>query len=306
MTIKQLPDFAFRSATDYATADGAAPRALRPGRSAAPSSMSWSGCRSSPSSALRGSAPVSSCWSSRSSSARSTGRRGCGAASATSGSPSPSRSSTRSCPTGRRWTGVAAEDVRTRPAPERLPCPRGDRRRRHPVPVRRSPPVHQDGDPAHPPRADPVPDRRGGRPRGSATSRAWCVAEGQSLTVQPIGTPGLLLVKNIDFEAPRLRHRPSDRLHDRPGGLPGRPPDRAQDDPGQRSAVGRGLHVPPERVRAGAARRAEDSRRRAAVGRAGPDDRRGVRPAVRLDRHPGPRHGSQARSSTRTPTATPS
>lgn len=28
------------------------------------------------------------------------------------------------------------------------------------------------------------------------------VAEGQSLTVQPIGTPGLLLVKNIDFEAP--------------------------------------------------------------------------------------------------------
>jgi cytochrome c biogenesis protein len=28
------------------------------------------------------------------------------------------------------------------------------------------------------------------------------VAEGSSLTVQPIGTPGLLLVKNIDFEAP--------------------------------------------------------------------------------------------------------
>jgi cytochrome c biogenesis protein len=30
------------------------------------------------------------------------------------------------------------------------------------------------------------------------------VAEGSSLTVQPIGTPGLLLVKNIDFEAPGL------------------------------------------------------------------------------------------------------
>jgi cytochrome c biogenesis protein len=30
------------------------------------------------------------------------------------------------------------------------------------------------------------------------------VAEGESLTVQPIGTPGLLLVKNIDFEAPGL------------------------------------------------------------------------------------------------------
>ena len=28
------------------------------------------------------------------------------------------------------------------------------------------------------------------------------VAEGESLTVQPIGTPGLLLVKNIEFEAP--------------------------------------------------------------------------------------------------------
>ena len=28
------------------------------------------------------------------------------------------------------------------------------------------------------------------------------VSEGQSLTVQPIGTPGLLLVKNLDFEAP--------------------------------------------------------------------------------------------------------
>jgi cytochrome c biogenesis protein len=30
------------------------------------------------------------------------------------------------------------------------------------------------------------------------------VAEGEALTVQPIGTPGLLLVKNLDFEAPGL------------------------------------------------------------------------------------------------------
>ena len=41
----------------------------------------------------------------------------------------------------------------------------------------------------------------------AATSRlgdeqGLVVAEGESLTVQPIGTPGLLLVKNIDFEAP--------------------------------------------------------------------------------------------------------
>ena len=28
------------------------------------------------------------------------------------------------------------------------------------------------------------------------------VAEGESLTVQPIGTPGLLLVRNLGFEAP--------------------------------------------------------------------------------------------------------
>jgi cytochrome c biogenesis protein len=43
----------------------------------------------------------------------------------------------------------------------------------------------------------------------AATSRlgdeqGLVVAEGSSLTVQPIGTPGLLLVKNIDFEAPGL------------------------------------------------------------------------------------------------------
>ena len=34
------------------------------------------------------------------------------------------------------------------------------------------------------------------------------VAEGESLTVQPIGTPGLLLVRNLGFEAPGLRDRP--------------------------------------------------------------------------------------------------
>jgi cytochrome c biogenesis protein len=37
------------------------------------------------------------------------------------------------------------------------------------------------------------------------------VAEGESLTVQPIGTPGLLLVKNLDFEAPGFETgRPTD------------------------------------------------------------------------------------------------
>ena len=33
------------------------------------------------------------------------------------------------------------------------------------------------------------------------------VAEGESLTVQPIGTPGLLLVQNLGFDAPGLRDR---------------------------------------------------------------------------------------------------
>ena len=37
------------------------------------------------------------------------------------------------------------------------------------------------------------------------------VAEGESLTVQPIGTPGLLLVRNLDFEAPGFdTGRPTD------------------------------------------------------------------------------------------------
>src|SRR4029079_13317767 len=37
------------------------------------------------------------------------------------------------------------------------------------------------------------------------------VAEGESLTVQPIGTPGLLLVKNLDFKAPGFETgRPTD------------------------------------------------------------------------------------------------
>jgi len=50
----------------------------------------------------------------------------------------------------------------------------------------------------------------------AATSRlgdeqGLVVAEGESLTVQPIGTPGLLLVKNLGFEAPGLDSgRPTD------------------------------------------------------------------------------------------------
>ena len=48
------------------------------------------------------------------------------------------------------------------------------------------------------------------------------VPEGESLTVQPIGTPGLLLVKNLGFDAPGARQRPGQRFHDGPRRLPGR------------------------------------------------------------------------------------
>ena len=199
------------------------PRPLRPAARARRSSTSSSGCGCSRSSARRGSAPRWSCWSSRSWSARSTGRRGCGAACATSGSPSPSRSSTRSLPDRAAMDGVAG--------------------RRRP----RRPPARTASTSARRPTADGTRYLYGDRHQytklatllthlglilflvaAAATSRlgdeqGLVVAEGESLTVQPIGTPGLLLVKNLDFEAPGFETGQADRLHDRPGGLPGRP-----------------------------------------------------------------------------------
>ena len=76
---------------------------------------------------------------------------------------------------------VPAEDVRGRPAQERLPRPRGDRRRRDALPLRRPPPVHEARDAVHPPRADPVPRRGRRRPRGSGDEQGLVVAEGESL-----------------------------------------------------------------------------------------------------------------------------
>ncbi len=183
------------------------------------------------------------------------------------------------------------------PAPERLPGPRGDRRGRHTLPVRRPSPVHQDGDPVHPRRADRLPDRRrrdlaarrgagAGRGRGCVPDRPADRHAGPAAGQEP-GLPGA-----------RPGDRPGQRLHHRPGRLPRRPRDRPQDDPGQRPAVGGGLHVPPERVRSGAAPRPARRRRPGPVGRAGPDDRFGRRAAVRHARRPGPRSGSAARCST--------
>ena len=129
------------------------------------------------------------------------------------------------------------------------------------------------------------------------------VPEGESLTVQPIGTPGLLLVKNLDFEAPGFDTGQASRLHHGPRRLPERPADRAQDHPGQRPAVDRRLHVPPERVRAGAVPHRQGRGRAAAVGRRGPADRCGRRLAIRHPPGPGPRHRPRSSCSARPTTA---
>ena len=117
------------------------------------------------------------------------------------------------------------------------------------------------------------------------------VGEGDTLTVQPIGTPGLAARQELPVRGARLpRDRPGDRLHDRPRRLPERPGDRAQDDPGERSARRRRLHVPRERVRGGARAAHQRRRRQAAVGRPGAPDRHSRSPAVRNAGGAGPRH----------------
>ena len=129
------------------------------------------------------------------------------------------------------------------------------------------------------------------------------MAEGESLTVQPIGTPGLLLVKNFDFEAPGFdTGAPTDFTTDLAVYQDGQR-DRPQDDPGQRPAVDRRLHVPPERLRAGPAPRAQERGRGDPPRRARPHDRRRRRAALRLDRHPRSRHGAASSCSTRRPMA---
>ncbi len=119
------------------------------------------------------------------------------------------------------------------------------------VPLRRPPPVHEDGDAPDPHRPGPVPARGGGH----LTARRRAGTRGPRRRV-PDG-PADRHARPAAGEEPRLRGarlrvRPGVRLHDGPRGVPRRPGDRAQDDPGQRPALGRGVHVPPERVRAGA------------------------------------------------------
>ena len=153
MTIRQLPDFAFRSADGLRGGDGRPARPLRPGPGRGHRRRPRAARRCSRSSARRGSVPGWSCWSSRSSCARSTGRRGCGAASATIRVAQPEPFFDPRLPDRAAMDGVPADDGAGRPAAQRLPRPRGDRRRRHALPVRRPPPVHEAGDAAHPRRA---------------------------------------------------------------------------------------------------------------------------------------------------------
>ena len=120
------------------------------------------------------------------------------------------------------------------------------------------------------------------------------VAEGESLTVQPIGTPGPAARPQPGLRGAGVRDRQAHGLHDPPRGVPGRVADRRQDDPRQRPAGGGRLHVPPERVRARAGRGDPRRGRQAAVDGADPDDRRGRGLPVRGVRRARPRRGPAA------------
>ena len=135
------------------------------------------------------------------------------------------------------------------------------------LPLRRPEPMDEARDADHAPRPDPVPRRRRAVTARFGDEQGLVVAEGDTLTVQPIGTPGCCSSRTS--------------ASTRPGSRPARPTDFTTDlavyQDGQELArktirvndplsVG-GLHVPPERVRAGAGPR--DPRRRR-VGRCGP------------------------------------
>ena len=289
MTIRQLPDFAFRSAGDYARR-WTHPRALRPGCSA-PGLVDVLE-RLSVFPIFR------SAWFSVGLIVLVISIVVC----------TLDR-------TPRLWRGVDRHPGRParavlRPAAAR---PGGDGRRRPPTAsgaslrrhrfrvreataddgvdlrLRRPQPVHEAGHALHPPRASilflvaaAVTSRLG-------DEQGLVVAEGESLTVQPIGTPGLLLVKNLDFEAPGFETgRPTDFTTDlavyQDGQEIARKTIRVNDP-----LVGRRLHVPPERVRAGAAPGRPRRRGPAALGRRRAADRRRRRPPVRDPAGPGPR-----------------
>ena len=165
-------------------------------------------------------------------------------------------------PRGRRRRRDGAD-----PAPPPVRRPARDRLRGD-LPLRRPPPLDEDGHAAHPHGPRDVPRRRGGdlaagrragagRRRGRVADRAADRHAGPAARAQP------------RVRGARLRHRPSLGLHDAPRRVPGRQADRGQGHPRQRPADGRRLHVPPERLRAGARRRHPRQRRQAALDGAG-------------------------------------
>ena len=203
MTIRQLPGFAFRSAADYADRDGRHPRPLRPGVRRRRSSTRSSGSSSSTSSR-------STWFTRRARRPRRLDRRlharpdaaAVAAVGARSGSSSRTPFYDPELPDRAAMTGPIAGGR------SRASCGgigsgvREAETDGRPLPLRRPPPLDEAGDAAHPPGPDPVPRRGGGHVASSATSSGCSSSEGDSLTVQPIGTPGLLLVKNYGSRRP--------------------------------------------------------------------------------------------------------
>ena len=104
-------------------------------------------------------------------------------------------------------------------------------RGRDDVPVRRPPPVHEARDAAHPPRARPVPRRRGRhlavrRRAGSRRARGRVADRPEHRDPRPAAR------QEPRLRGARLRDRSPDRLHDRPRRLP----ERRTRSPARRSA----------------------------------------------------------------------
>ena len=167
MTIKQLPDFAFRSATDYALAMDATARPLRPGHRG--------GRRGRDGAALavrRLPLPVVQPRPGRARHIdhRLHARPDAAAVARCQRYPGrPARAVLRPAPAGSRRDGRGGRPTTLRGVLRRngLPRARGDRSGRNAISLRRSSPVHQDGDAVHASRADPVP----GRGRGDVPAR---------------------------------------------------------------------------------------------------------------------------------------
>ena len=125
---------------------------------------------------------------------------------------------------------------------------------------------------------------RDGRLRGRRPDRAGA-AGGHAR--QPAG-------QGLQLLGAAARRRLVRRLQHRPGGLPERPADRAQDHPRQRSARGQGLRVPPEHLRAQRRCRHPRCGRPAGVDRAGAAGGHLRRAAAGLHDHPRFRHRAAA------------